>query len=91
MQSYTRSADNAISHIPEGYQLQLTDAVAEYARNMWTNAVARRLGKYPLAIFPIPESISGDLAEEVNLLAESLADALFLECKSCLLFISRHS
>jgi hypothetical protein len=82
MQPYSRSVDDTTSPIPDGYQLQLTDDVAKYAQKLWINAVARRLGKSPPASFPIPKTISEDLAEEVHLLAETLADALGRECQS---------
>jgi hypothetical protein len=81
MQRYTRSVDDATSPIPDGFQLQFTDVVAEYARNLWINAVARRLGRLPLAVFSRPEVVSSAFAEEVHLLAETLADAILRECK----------
>jgi hypothetical protein len=91
MLPYSRSVEDAASPIPDDYQLLLTNAVAMYACNIWTDAVSQRLGKYLPTVFLRPKAISGALAEEVRLLAETLANALLQERKSASLSLFRHS
>jgi hypothetical protein len=73
-QGFSQSVDDAITPIPPGFQLEITEAAAQYLRLRWKLEMSIRL-KEAAPETPVHTILGTRMKEELQHIAVSLAEA----------------